>query len=158
MRTIRTRTAVIIIVAFATVAFSVSFALSRLPRKSEWERFRIEYPDRAIRANLRQVALAASVYLRSHRVDEVTYADLLRDGRIISQPIEPILGEDYYTIRLARTASKVDIVTKDGQTITCEFGTLGIGSIGFSPVGVPPESNLSPSSADRDTNRDNRAP
>ncbi|MDI6451061.1 hypothetical protein [Anaerobaca lacustris] len=155
MRTIRTRTGIIIIVAFATVAFSVSFALSRLPRKSEWERFRVEYPERAIRANLRQVALAASVYLRSHRADEVTYADLLRDGRVIDRPIKPILGEDYHTIRLPRTASKVDVVTKDGQTITCEFGTLGIGSIGLSPVGLPPEDDFN---IHRNTNRDHHDP
>lgn len=149
MRTISTRTGILVIVSFSVVAFSLSFALSRLPRRSEWERYRIEYPERAIRANLRQVALAASVYLRSHNAQEVTYADLLRDGQVIDRPIKPVLGEDYRTVRLSRAATKVEIQTKDGQTVTCEFGSLGVGGIGPSPVSLPPANDLN---AYRDTN------
>lgn len=149
MRTISTRTGILVIVSFSVVAFSLSFALSRLPGRSEWERYRIEYPERAIRANLRQVALAASVYLRSHNAQEVTYADLLRDGQVIDRPIKPVLGEDYGTVRLSRTATKVEIQTKDGQTVTCEFGNLGVGGIGPSPVSLPPANDLN---AYRDTN------
>jgi len=138
MKTIRTRTAIAIIVAFGIVAFSVSFAVSRLPRKSEWERFRVEYPERAIRANLRLVVLAAAAYLRTHDADEITYDDLLRHGQVIDRPIEPVLGEDYHTIRLSRADAKVDIVTQDGRTVTCEFGTFGVGPIGAGPVRLPP--------------------
>ncbi|MDY0356068.1 MAG: hypothetical protein RBR19_09340 [Sedimentisphaerales bacterium] len=142
MKTISTRAGILIIVSFAMIALGLSFLLSHLPRRSEWERYRIEYPEKAIQANLRQVALAAAVYLRSHNDEAVTYADLLRDGQVIDRPIKPVLGEDYRTVRLSRTASEVEITTKDGRTITCRFGSLGIGGISPSPVGLPPGDDL----------------
>jgi len=149
MKTISTRTGILVIVSFAVIAFGLSYLLSHLPRQSEWERYRIEYPERAIHANLRQVALAAAVYLRSHNDEAVTYADLLRDGQVIDRPIKPVLGEDYSTVRLSRTASDVEITTKDGRTITCRFGSLGVGGISPSPVSLPPANDLN---AHRDTN------
>ena len=57
MKTIRTRTGIIVIVSFAIIAFSLSYLLSMLPGRSEWERFRAEHPEKAIQANLRQVCL-----------------------------------------------------------------------------------------------------
>jgi hypothetical protein len=132
MKTIRTKTGVLVIVAFAVIAFSGSFLLSKLPRRSEWERYRTVYPEKAIRANLKQVVLAGGVYLRSHSVDEVTYDELLKVGQLISKPIDPVLGEDYRTIRLSRSDTKVEVVTEDGRTITYEFGTFGTGGISSS--------------------------
>ncbi len=133
MKTIRTKTGVLVIVSFAVIAFSGSFLFWKLPRRSEWDRYRAEYPEKAIRANLKQVVLAAGVYLRSRNVDEVTYDELLKVGQIISKPIDPVLGEDYHTIRLSRSDTKVEVVTKDGKTITYEFGTFGTGGISGSP-------------------------
>ncbi|HNY78799.1 MAG: hypothetical protein RBS72_14535 [Sedimentisphaerales bacterium] len=137
MKTIRTRTGIIVIVSFAIIAFSLSYLLSMLPGRSEWERFRAEHPEKAIQANLRQVVMAGGAYLRSHRVPEVTYEDLLRDGEFLSRPVDPVLGEDYRTIRLSSKDTKVAVVTKDGRTITYEFGTLSVGGIDLGPL-VPP--------------------
>lgn len=137
MKTIPTRTGILLIVSFAIIAFSGSFLLSKLPRDNQWQRYRSEHPEKAIRANLKQVVLAASMYLRSRDTNEVTYEDLLRAGRLIESPIEPVLGEDYRTIRLSRADTKVQVVTKDGRTIIYEFGTLGAGGISPSPSGMP---------------------
>ena len=137
MKTIRTRTGIIVIVSFAIIAFSLSFLLSTLPRRSEWERFRAEHPEKAIQANLKQVVMAGGAYLRSNRVPEVTYEDLLRDGKFLSRPVDPVLGEDYHTIRLSSKDTKVAVVTKDGRTIMYEFGTLSGGGIDLGPL-VPP--------------------
>lgn len=136
MKTIRTRTGIIVIVSFAIIAFSLSFLLSTLPGRSEWERYRKQYPEKAIQANLKQVVMAGSAYLRSNRVPEVTYEDLLRDGRFLEQAVDPVLGEDYRTIRLSLKDTKVAVVTKDGKTITYEFGTLGVGGIDPGPVNL----------------------
>jgi hypothetical protein len=136
MKTIRTRTGILVIVSFAVIAFSLSFLLSKLPRDSQWQRYRTEYPEKAIRANLKQVVLAASAYLMRHDISEVTYGELLRAGQLIERPIEPVLGEDYHAIRLSRADTKVSVVTKDGRTITYEFGTLGVGGISPSPSGM----------------------
>lgn len=155
MKKIRTRTGILIILAFTIMAFSLSFGLSRWAPKSEWHRFRIEYPERAIRANLRQVVLAASVYLRSHHAEKVTYTDLLQNGQIIDRPIDPVLGEDYHTICLSRTDTKVEVVTKDGRTVTCEFGILGVSSIGPNAVALPPADDLN---VYRDTQQHTEAP
>ena len=137
MKTIRTRTGIIVIVSFVIIAFSLSYLLSMLPGRSEGERFRAEHPGKAIQANLRQVVMAGGAYLRSHRVPEVTYEDLLRDGEFLSRPVDPVLGEDYRTIRLSSKDTKVAVVTKDGRTITYEFGTLSVGGIDLGPL-VPP--------------------
>lgn len=137
MKTIRTRTGILVIVSFAIIAFSLSFLLSKLPTASHWQRYRNEYPEKAIQANLKQVVMAASFYLRSRGVNEVTYEDLLRDGELMEQPIEPVLGEDYRTIRLSPGDTKVEVVTKDGKTITYEFGTSGIGRINPGSLGPP---------------------
>jgi len=138
MRTIPTRTGIIVIVSFAIIAFSVSFLLSKLPGRSEWERYRTQYPEKAIQANLRQVVMAGSAYLRSNRVPEVTYEELLRDGRFLEHAVDPVLGEDYRTIRLSSKDTKVAVVTKDGRTVTYEFGTLSAGGIDPGPVNLPP--------------------
>lgn len=138
MRTIPTRTGIIVIVSFAIIAFSVSFLLSKLPGRSEWERYRTQYPEKAIQANLRQVVMAGSAYLRSNRVPEVTYEELLRDGRFLEHAVDSVLGEDYRTIRLSSKDTKVAVVTKDGRTITYEFGTLSVGGIDPGPVNLPP--------------------
>ncbi len=137
MKTIPTRTGMIVIVSFAIIAFSLSFLLSKLPGRSEWERYRTQYPEKAIQANLRQVVMAGSAYLRSNRVPEVTYEDLLRDGRFLERAVDPVLGEDYRTIRLSSRDTKVAVVTKDGRTITYEFGTLSMGGIDPGPVNLP---------------------
>jgi hypothetical protein len=147
MKAIRTKTGILVIVSFAMIAFSLSFILSRLPGDSHWQRYRAEHPEKAIQANLRQVVLAATFYLRRHDVNEVTYEDLLHSGELIEQPIKPVQGEDYHTIRLSRTDTKVEVVTRDGKTITYEFGTLGAGQMN--------PGSFVPSTFYRDVNQDN---
>lgn len=147
MKAIRTKTSILVIVSFAVIAFSLSFILSKMPGDSHWQRYRAEHPEKAIQANLKQVVLAAAVFLRDRGVNEVTYEDLLRNGQLIEQPIEPVLGENYHTIRLSPTDTKIEVVTKDGKTITYEFGTLGAGQMN--------PGSFAPSTFHGDVNRDN---
>ncbi len=125
MKTISTKTAIVVIVSFAGLCTALVFAASKLPKTSHWERYRIEYPEKAIQANLRKIVFAAQYHMRSNRVDEARYKDMIGTGIFLDKPIEPILGEDYSTICVTGKDTKIEVVTKDGKTISIEFDPLG---------------------------------
>lgn len=125
MKTIGNKTAIVVIVSFTALCAVVVLAVSRLPRTSHWQRYRQEYPEKAIRANLREVLFAAQGYMREHGVNEARYKDMVGNAIFLDEPIEPILGEDYNTLCVTGQDARIEVVTKDGKTIGIDFEPLG---------------------------------
>lgn len=138
MKTISNRTAFVVIVSFAALCAVIVFAASNRPRTSQWKLYQKQYPEKAIRANLRKVIFAAKGYMRSHRVDKAPYPDMVGKTLFLDKPIEPILGEDYNTICVTGQDTRIEVVTKDGRTIFITFDPLGTFTAGPAMMPMPP--------------------
>jgi len=143
MKTISNRTAFVVIVSFAALCGVFVFSASKWPRTSHWKQYQRQYPEKAIRANLRKINFAAKDYMRSHRVDKAPYPDMVGKSLFLNKPIEPILGEDYNTICVTGQDTRIEVVTKDGRTIFITFDPLGTFTAGPAMMPMPPRTKPS---------------
>jgi Tfp pilus assembly protein PilE len=76
--------------------------------------------EKAVTANLRQIASAAMQYMLDEGVEAVTYDDIVGPGKHI-ESIESVVGEDYSDIVVTYDMMEISVMLPSGKMVTYQF-------------------------------------
>lgn len=85
-----------------------------------FQKVRATSQEKAVTANLRQIASAAQQYMLDEGVAEATYDDIVGEGKYIDW-IESVAGEDYSGIVIDQYATEISVELPSGQVVTYQF-------------------------------------
>ncbi|HLP06876.1 MAG TPA: GYF domain-containing protein, partial [Opitutaceae bacterium] len=124
----------------STIAF---FATREVRRNSQ---------EAAVRTHLEQFWTAADLQLRGNEAPEVTYPELVGEGKPLAEAdFAPVAGEDYHSLVVRRGDEWLSITLSDGRTVNFYAS---------SPAAAPntPEIETDNSSEEGDTSGDSAEP